>query len=280
MSSNPDFPCLFSRLTLGRQSWTRPSTSAKTAKLHDAPSKQVRPRSYTHNLDQVICCPPVIQVVLEVVWQSATRLMVDDPSGDMVLRLLEPAGKDHEMGEQQFYLPHHFQCNPNDRWTTNHLVQIMGVRPGPDLPGGSIVKLDRESEQVGDFHWEHTGASKAEKKTVFGSLCLVFSAITLSNVCLVQELSSYCVSYNWQLDGGELADTEDSGTTRHTLKKPSHRKGADAGLTQKHQPCQQKVKECVPAEVLAAMDVAIGLGQHRSKSRCRIKSTQKETFLH
>ncbi|EFJ40983.1 hypothetical protein VOLCADRAFT_99081 [Volvox carteri f. nagariensis] len=104
----------------------------------------------------------------------------------------------------------------------------------------------------------------------------------MSLMCVGMNMSSGCGAMRdvvkrdgkylvYGLSGGELADMEGSSTTQYTLKKLSRRKGADAGLTQKRQPRQQKVEEWVLAEVPA---------EARSKSGRRIKSTRKETSLY
>lgn len=52
------------------------------------------------------------------------------------------------MGGRRLYLPHFFPHRPNDRWTSKHLVQMMGVTSRPDKLLGSTVKLDNERKEA------------------------------------------------------------------------------------------------------------------------------------
>ncbi|EFJ50425.1 hypothetical protein VOLCADRAFT_88752 [Volvox carteri f. nagariensis] len=81
MSSNPDFPCLFSRLTLGRQSWTRPPSSANKTAKELGPVKCNNPSTLLHclwSLDKPKLFPygwqSYGQKCIRWVWQLTTSI--------------------------------------------------------------------------------------------------------------------------------------------------------------------------------------------------------------
>ncbi|EFJ50411.1 hypothetical protein VOLCADRAFT_88728 [Volvox carteri f. nagariensis] len=76
-------------------------------------------------------------------------------------------------GLPQYLLPYRMTRNPQDRWSTEHLVQIVSVQPGPDRADGNLVVLDDES---------------------------------------MREVCEHCEQHGWRLDGDDaLADSEDAG---------------------------------------------------------------------